>query len=101
MGLFDGVSLEKPFGGENSFFNKPGQIFGGNDSFFRKPFGSKPEGPAAPPPPPDPAQARTDALQAQLDEELQMRRSSSLMTGGLGVTDQPQILSAGQLLYGS
>lgn len=88
------------FGGDNSLFNNPGQIFGGDNSIFRKPFGSKPEGPAAPGDPPDPSIARQDALNAQIDQELQMRRSSTMVTGAQGVMGQSQVQSAGQLLFG-
>lgn len=95
MGLFDGVSWSTPLGQDSS------DIFGGPNSFFRKPFGSKPDAPAPPPPPPDPAQATSDALQAQLNNELNMRRSNALATGGQGVPDEPVVKSAGQLLMGN
>lgn len=104
MGLFDGGGVfgsGNLFGGNNSIFNSPGQIFGGSNSIFNKPFGSKPADPAPPPPPPDPSTATTDALNNQLQQELQMRRSNSLATSGEGVFGSPSVQSAGQLLLGS
>lgn len=95
-----GSSASKPLGGDNSVFNKPGQIFGGNNSIFRKPFGSSPA-PEAPPPPPDPAAATNDALNKQLNQELQIRRSNALTTGGTGLVDSAQTQTASQLLLGT
>lgn len=41
------------------------------------------------------------ALDAQLQQELQIRRSMALMTGGQGTIGQPQTMSAGQSLLGT
>ena len=94
------ISFLNPFGGKNSVINNPDQIWGGDDSVFRKPFGSGPDSPASPPPAPDPTKATQDALAAQLQQELQIRRSNTLVTGGQGVTQPPSVLSAGTTLLG-
>lgn len=59
------------------------------------------ESPAPVPPPPDPAKATNDALNSQLQNELNIRRSMALVTGGQGVTPTPQTLTAGQRLMGA
>lgn len=89
------------FGGSNSIFNEPGQIFGGSNSFFRKPFGdTSPPNPIAPPAAPDPGAITQQALQNELQTELQYRRSNVNPTGGAGVAASPT-MSAGQMLVGS
>lgn len=95
-----GVSLQHPFGGSDSVFNSPGQIFGGPNSIFNKPFGdNSPPTPATPPAPPDPGTITQQALQGELQTELQLRRSNANPTGGAGVAASPT-MSAGQMLVG-
>lgn len=50
---------------------------------------------------PNPADATNAALDAQLKNELNIRRSMALVTGGQGVYGQPSISTAGQSLVGS
>lgn len=61
------------------------------------------------PPPPTPDQvvsgyevsSRNNALNAELENELNIRRSMALVTGGPGVTGQPALQSAGRSLLGT
>lgn len=79
-----------------------GQAWNGVGGAVHKFFsGLSPHGPGqpdAPPPPPDPGQATQSALQTQLSTEVQARRSSALVTGGEGLTEEPT--TAGQMLLG-
>ncbi len=63
-------------------------------------FKSKQDAPQAIPPPPDPTKATNDALHAQLQNELNIRRSMALVTGGQGIPGQTQTQTAGQSLMG-
>ena len=44
---------------------------------------------------------RQRELERQKQEELQRKRSDALRTGGMGVTDSPEVQTAAQLLLGS
>lgn len=88
--------------GSSSIFGKPGQIFGGPDSIFNKPLGNNsPPPPTAPPAPPDPGTITQQTLKNQVNQELQMRRSSALETGGQGVDGSRTLQTAGQTLLGA
>ena len=77
-------------------------MWGGENSFFRKPFGDR-GAPDLAPTPEAPSQGKvlTDILERQKQEELQRKRSDALQTGGMGVTDSPEVQTAAQLLLGS
>lgn len=119
MGLFDGISIEYPLG-QNSF---PTSQVGADISDITSPwnfagihnlvnqFGGiankgnalgvlNKVGTNQMPAAPNPNQATMDALRSQLNNELQMRRSAFLLTGGEGLSESPDVKSAGQLLFG-
>jgi hypothetical protein len=56
--------------------------------------------PQAPPPAPTEAESVNSALDAQLQNELNIRRSMAGVTGGMGVGASP-VTSAGQMLMGA
>lgn len=62
----------------------------------------KPKDQGAPPDIPgvNPADATNTALNAQLQNELNIRRSMALVTGGQGVMAAPRVSTAGQSLLG-
>jgi hypothetical protein len=62
---------------------------------------SKPDAPNTPGPAPTLQNATMTALQNELNQELQMRRSNALATGGTGLTEDPSTRTASQTLLGS
>lgn len=92
-------------GGDNSFLNHPAEVFGGNNSVFNNPgqlFGGQGgPTPAAPPNAPNPNAATQTAVQNQVTNEAQARGSQALVTGGMGVMQDPTVKTASQMLMGS
>lgn len=103
---FGGTAVSSIFGGSNTVGGMFGEaLTGGLDPVTQgiqqgyNSLTAKPAAPAAPGAAPTLANATTTALNSQLQNEIQLRASNTLLTGGTGLINPPT-KTASQSLFG-
>lgn len=105
---FGGTWVQNVFGKPNTVGGMIGQtLTGGLDPATHaiqagyNSLTTPPAAPASPGAPPTLPSATMTALQSQLQNEVRLRASNTLLTGGTGLIQPPSAVTAGQALTGS